>query len=341
MWLASSSAARADAALDAAGYESHRVGCLFGSSLGGLDMVHETVTGFNDAGLRGVSPFLLPGALNNMAAGMMAIDANIHGPCYAVTAAWASSTLAIGQAFEMVRRGAVDAMLAGGSESLLEAPLATALLGRSGLFADVAESSENAAQASKPFDARRRGLVAAEGAVMLVIESLERALARGARPYAEVIGYASAFAPTATRQRSGWQGMMVHAMQGALRSASLEPREVQYIHAYGSASRATDAMETQAIKEVFGANARDLWLSSTKGACGHMLGASGAFETAITSLALRQGVIPPTAHLSTPDPACDLDYVPGTARQRQLDVAMLNTFGESGHCGSLLLQGAA
>ncbi|MET0387879.1 MAG: beta-ketoacyl-[acyl-carrier-protein] synthase family protein [Polyangiales bacterium] len=338
MGLSSARMARADAALGDAGYETERVGCLFGSSLGGLEMVNETANGFATSGMRGVSPFLLPGALNNMAAGMIAIDANVHGPCYAVSAGWASSTFAVGQAFEMIRRGAADAMLTGGSESLFESPLATVLLGRSGLFADQADAPT---AASKPFDAARRGLVAGEGATMLVLESMDSALARGAKVYAEVIGYASSFAPKATQHRSSWSAMMASCMQYALRSAALDPSEVEYVNAYGSGSQATDAMETTAIKQVFGANAKQLWLSSYKGAAGHMLGASGAFETAMTSLALQRGVIPPTANLRSPDPACDLDFMAGSARERKVQVAMKNTFGESGHCGSLILRVAA
>jgi 3-oxoacyl-[acyl-carrier-protein] synthase II len=183
--------------------------------------------------------------------------------------------------------------------------------------------------------------MAAEGAAMLVLESFESAAARGATLYAEVLGYASMFAPMANHARGSWTGTMVACMQQALRSASLDPREVQYVNAYGSSSQLTDAMETHAIKQVFGGHASELWLSSTKGSVGHMLGASGAFETAMTSLALQRGLVPPTANLKTRDPACDLDYMPGAARERRVTIAMKNTFGESGHCGSLILRIAA
>jgi len=338
MGLASSRAARANAAIDNA-YAKERVGCLFGSALAGLDMVNETATGFSSSGMRGVSPFLLPGGLNNMAAGMIAIDAGVNGPCYAVSAGWASSTYAVGQAFEMIRRGAADAMLAGGSESLLDTPLATMLLGRSGLFND--DAADSAAEASRPFDATRKGMVAGEGAAMLVLESLEQALARGATPYAEIIGYASAFSPVATQTRSGWAGIMADCMHNALRSAQLDAAHIEYINAYGSSHQQTDRMETQAVKQVFGAKAKDLWISSCKGVTGNMLGGAGAFETAMTSLSLQRGMIPPTANLRSHDPECDLDYVPGTARDRRVTYAMKNTFGESGHCGSLILRSAA
>jgi 3-oxoacyl-[acyl-carrier-protein] synthase II len=345
MGLATARSARADANLAAAGYASDRVGCLFGSSLGGLEMVHETASGLAASGLRGVSPFLLPGSLNNMAAGMIAIDAGVNGPCYAVSAGWASSTYALGHAFDMVRSGTADAMLAGGSESLLDAPLATVVLSKSGLFIDAlgmqSMNVDKPTEASRPFDETRRGLLAAEGAAMLVLESFESAVARGATLYAEVLGYASMFAPGANHARGSWTGTMVACMQQALRSASVDPREVQYVNAYGSASQLTDAMETHAVKQVFGGHASELWLSSTKGSVGNMLGASGAFETAMTSLALKRGLLPPTANLKTRDPACDLDYMPGAARERRVTIAMKNTFGESGHCGSLILRIAA
>jgi len=347
MGLATARSARADANFAAAGYAPDRVGCLFGSSLGGLEMVHETASGLAASGLRGVSPFLLPGSLNNMAAGMIAIDAGVNGPCYAVSAGWASSMYALGHAFEMVRSGTADAMLTGGSESILEAPLATAVLSRSGLFIDalgmksVNMDMDKPNEASRPFDETRRGAVAAEGAAMLVLESFDSAVARGATLYAEVLGYASMFAPTANHVRGSWTPVMVSCMQQALRSANVDPREVQYINAYGSASPLTDAMETSAVKQVFGGHASELWLSSTKGSVGHMLGASGAFETAMTSLALQRGLLPPTANLKTRDPACDLDYTSGAARERRVTIAMKNTFGESGHCGSLILRIAA
>lgn len=342
MGLASARAARTHASLDNA-YDKERVGCLFGSALGGLDLVGETAMGFSSSGMRGVSPFLLPGSLNNMAAGMIAIDAGVNGPCYAVSANWASSTFAIGHAFEMVRRGVADAMLAGGSESL-DSPLASTLLGRTGLFSDAAESAETAEagmHASRPFDATRRGMVAGEGATMLVLESLESALARGATPYAEIIGYASSFSPTATRGLEGWSEIMASCMCSALRSADVDRSQIEYINAYGSSHRKTDAMETAAVKQVFGADAQKLWLSSFKGVTGNLLGGSGAFETAMTSMALARGVVPPTANLRTSDPDCDLDYMPGAARARSLTLVMKNTFAESGHCGSLILRRAA
>jgi 3-oxoacyl-[acyl-carrier-protein] synthase II len=340
MGLACARAARADSQLAEAGYASDRIGSLFGSSLGGLEMVNENAGGFLSSGLRGVTPFLLPGALNNMAAGMIAIDAAVHGPCYAISAGWASSTIAIGQAFEMVRRGVADAMLAGGSESLADSPLATALLGKSGYFTDVASDG---AAASKPFDVSRTGLVAAEGGTVLVLESLEHAKARGATVYAEVLGYASTYAPMAPTERTGWSGPMIDCMRAALRSAAIAPAEIEYINSYGSSSRYTDVMETSAVKEVFGAAAVDkkLWLSSNKGATGHMLGASGAFETAMTSLTLKRGMVPPTANLHSQDPECDLDYMAGAARERRITIAMKNTFAESGHCSSLILRVAA
>ncbi|MEY4578186.1 MAG: 3-oxoacyl-[acyl-carrier-protein] synthase 2 [Pseudomonadota bacterium] len=335
MGLACARSARADAALETAKYETARIGCLFGSSLAGLDMVMDTACGFSDSGMPGVSPFLLPGSLNNMAAGMIAIDANVHGPCYAVSAGWSSSMQAIGHAFEMVRRGSADAMLAGGSESLTGAPLAAALLGRTGLFVT---ESDTPAQASRPFDAARSGLLAGEGAAMLVLEGLDEAIARGAAPYAEIMGYASTFAPTANRARTGWYETMVDCMRNALESAGIDPTEVEYINAYGSSSQATDAMEAKAIKEVFNGHSSKLWISSSKGVTGHMLGASGAFETAMTSMALKRGIVPPTANMRTPDSGCDLDFMPGAARERRIVIAMKNSFAESGHCGSLILR---
>jgi len=336
MGLAAARAARVDSALDAAGYPTARVGCLFGSSLGGMDIVQETAAGFLETGMRGVSPFLLPGALNNMVAGMITIDSAINGPCYAVSASWASSTLAIGQAFEMIRHGAADAMVVGGSESLSNVSLSAMVLARGGLFIDSVE--EDGSSASRPFDATRRGVVAAEGAAMLILEDLDKALARGVKPYAEILGYASAFAPTATTKRNGWQDVMVNSMRNALNAARVNASDIGYINAYGSSSRVTDVMENHAVKAVFNGAAKDLWISSNKGAIGHLLGGSGAFEVAMTGLSLQRGVFPPTANLRQADPDCDLDYMPGDAREKSITYAMKNTFSESGHSASLILR---
>jgi 3-oxoacyl-(acyl-carrier-protein) synthase len=269
---------------------------------------------------------------------MAAIDAGANGPCYSVSAGWTSSLIGLGHAYHAIRHGAAEAMITGGAESLVDSPLTTGLLKRSGMFV---ESSEDPAAAMRPFDATRRGAVATEGAVMLVLETLDAARRRGVVPYAEVVGFASRYEPTATQRRCGWHSVMASCMQDALEQAGVSPEQIGYVNAYGSAQARTDAMETLAVKQVFGAASRDLWLSSTKGAAGHMLGASGSFEVAMTALSMKTGVVLPTANLRMRDPECDLDYMAGPARERRVEFALKNTFAETGHCGTVVLRSAA
>ena len=327
--------AREDAGLSSAGYAASRVGSIFGSALGGLGQVADTYLSFQRSGLHGVSPFTLPASITNMAPGVAAIEAEAKGPCYSISAGWASSAQAISDAYETVRSGRADVMIAGGAEAGFS-PFVFSVLARSGQFAR-GLPAEQAVQ--RPFDRGRAGSVASEGAAVLILENLDHARRRGANIYALFRGAAVTYA--SPRRPETQQSAMTGAMRNAMTDAQLDVTQVDYINAYGSALEQTDRRETAAVKDVFGEHARSLSLSSNKGAIGHMLGASAAFEAAMTILTLKHGVAPPTANLSEPDAVCDLDFIPGAAREQRFDVAMSNTFSETGHNVSLIFRAHA
>ena len=329
--------ARADAGLSDAGYAPDRVGSVIGSAVAGMDLVTDAFAAFQRLGLRGVSPYTLPASVTNMASGVVAIEADAQGPCYGTHASWASSGCAIGDAYGALVRGDADAMLTGGAEASFT-PFTVTLLSRTGHFIRNVAATE---LVSRPFDKNRAGMVGSEGATVMILERMDRARRRGAKIYAEIVGSGSAFAPTAHLSQEDQVPTMVASMRAALRDAKLDPHDVGYINAYGSAGRHADRQETEAVKHVFGDHARKLWISSNKGAAGHLLGASGAFEAAMTAKTLQTGTVPPTANLTEPDEHCDLDYVPNSPRQRRFETAMSNTFSESGHCVSLVFRACA
>jgi beta-ketoacyl-acyl-carrier-protein synthase II len=322
-----------DSGLGEGGYAPEDVGVIFGSGAGGYNLVIENHRIMDERGARRVSPFLIANMLPDTASGYIAIQLGAIGPNMAVTAACSTGGTAIGEAFETVRRGDAEIIVTGGAE----APLTPVVLASFAAMRALADAPEPA-QACKPFDLERNGFVVSEGAASLVLESLEHATARQARIYAEMVGYGSsndAFDMIASEE-SG-RGPM-HAMRMALRKSGLGPDEIDYINAHGTGTPLNDRVETTAIKGVFGEGAYRLAVSSTKSMTGHMMGAAGAFEALVSVLSIHYQAIPPTINYRTPDPACDLDYVPNTMRRSQVRAALSNSIGLGGHNSSLIFR---
>jgi 3-oxoacyl-[acyl-carrier-protein] synthase II len=280
-----------------------------------------------------VSAFTIPKLMVNAASGHISIQYGLKGPNAAVATACASATNAMGDAFKAIQYDEADVMITGGTEAAITP------MGISGFSNMRALSTRNddPSKASRPFDANRDGFVLSEGAGILVFEELEHAKARGAKIYAEVLGYgASADAGHITQPDEHGTGA-ARAMRQALRDADMAPDTIDYINAHGTSTPLGDAAETAAVKSVFGEHARNVSISSTKSQLGHLLGASGGVELLFTCLAIRDGLVPPTINYETPDPACDLDYTPNKARERKLRGAMSNSFGFGGHNGSIVV----
>lgn len=316
----------ADAGLVAPAPEAERTGVAMGIGMGGLDWALEHSRKFWAQGLRGASPFALVSSLPNMPAYHVSLWSGARGPINTSVAACASGSQAIGDALELIRRGRADVMLAGGVEALVaEIPIV-------GFYTmgALSQRNEEPERASRPFDKDRDGFVMSEGAGLLVLERLEHAQARGARIYAEVLGHASSSDAYHIAQPDPEGRGAQRAMRWALEDAGVAPEEVDYINAHGTATPLNDPIETVAIKGVFGAHARRLMVSATKSQLGHTQGAAGAVESIVTIKALQEGLAPPTINLETPDPACDLDYVPNAARRAPLRVALKNAFGFGG-----------
>ncbi len=314
--------------------DPENTGVIIGSGMGGLNSIMETRDLIQEKGMGRVSPFFIPASIINLAAGQVAIRTGAQGPSYAPVSACASSNHAIGEAFHAIQRGDADMMLAGGTEACLT-PISFAGFAAARALATQYESPETA---SRPFDATRSGFVHGEGGAILVLEELESARRRGAPIVAEVIGFgmsADAFHITAPPENGEGAAL---AMKRALRSAGVAPEAVGYINAHGTSTPVGDVAETRAIRSVFGAHADRLAVSSTKSMLGHALGGSAAIEAGVLALALRDGVLPPTINLRTPDPACDLDYVPNEARPASVQVAVSNSFGFGGANTSLVMR---
>ncbi|MGI9038135.1 MAG: beta-ketoacyl-ACP synthase II [Gemmatimonadota bacterium] len=306
---------------------SERYGVIVGSGIGGLATLEAQHSKMLERGPDRVSPFFIPMFIADMAAGMISMRYGARGPNFATVSACASSAHAIGLALRSIRNGEADVMIAGGTESTVT-PLCMA--GFASMKA-LSERNDSPATASRPFDATRDGFVLGEGAGMLVLESLEHATERGATILGELAGFGqSADAYHMTAPVPGGAGAQL-AMRGALVDAGVELTDVDYVNAHGTSTPANDATETAALKSVFGAHAGKLAVSSTKSMTGHTLGAAGAIETAICVLACARGVIPPTINYETPDPECDLDYVPNEPVERNVEVALSNSFGFGGH----------
>jgi 3-oxoacyl-[acyl-carrier-protein] synthase II len=303
-----------------------RVGVFIGSGIGGFTTIEREHISYLDGGPRKISPFFIPSAIINLASGQVSIRFGAKGPNLATCTACTASAHAVGDSFEIIRRGAADAMIAGGAEA------AVCAMGVGGFGALRALSTRNAdpARASRPFDRDREGFVLGEGAGMIVLEELEFAQRRGATIYAEMAGYGmSGDAYHMTAPSEDGDGAC-RVMQAALDSAGVQPAEVDYVNAHGTSTPHNDRIETLAIKNLFGEHAYKMAISSTKSMTGHLLGAAGGLEAGITALAIYHQTAPPTINLDNPDPDCDLDYVPNVKRQKRVDTAMINGFGFGG-----------
>ena len=322
-----------DSGIDFSKLDPFRGGVILGSGIGGLHEIETQVERLLHKGPDKVSAFTIPKLMLNAASGQLSIEFGLRGPNFAVATACASATNAMGDAFKAIQYDEADTMITGGTEAAITP------MGISG-FANMralSERNEEPQKASRPFDRDRDGFVLSEGAGMLVFEELEHARKRGARIYAEVLGYgASADAGHITQPDEAGVGA-ARAMKRALEDAQVDASHVSYINAHGTSTSLGDSAETTAIKRVFGEHARALSISSTKSQLGHLLGASGGVELILTILALRDNVVPPTINLDTPDPACDLDYTPHEPRKRKLASAMSNSFGFGGHNASILV----
>jgi beta-ketoacyl-acyl-carrier-protein synthase II len=322
----------ADAGLEGA-YDPARVGILFGSAIGGLIGIAEQAEILRDRGHTRVSPTFIPSVLVDTASGQLAISLGFRGPNYAPVSACATGSHAVGEAAELVRRGDADAVLAGGTEACVHPLILAGFCAMRGLVAE----DEHPPRASRPFDATRAGFVMGEGACILVLEELEAARRRGAKIYAEILGYGASNDAHHMAQPDPESTGVSEMIRSALERAKVSPERVGYINAHGTSTPLGDAAETKAIKDVFGDHAYSLAVSSTKSVTGHCFGAAGAIEAMMCVLAVHDGVLPPTINYEHPDPECDLDYVPNVAREARVDVALSNAMGLGGHNGCVLV----
>jgi len=316
-----------DSGLDLDRVNRDEVGVFFGSGIGGLRTTAEQHTILLERGPGRLSPFMIPMLILNMASGLFSMYYKLRGPNFATCSACATSNHALGEAWRTIKMGDAQVIFAGGAEATIVP------IGIGGFCAMKAMSTRNddPRHASRPFDKERDGFVMGEGAGVLVLEELEHAKARGAKIYCEIVGYGNtADANHVTAPAPEGEGA-ARCMKMALRNARLNPEDVSYINAHGTSTPQGDIAETQAIKTVFGPHARKLAVSSTKGATGHMLGAAGAVEMAICAKVLQTDSVPPTINYQVPDPECDLDYVPNTARQMKVNAVVSNSFGFGGH----------
>jgi 3-oxoacyl-[acyl-carrier-protein] synthase II len=329
--VAAATEAFADASLDGV-YEPARVGVLFGTAIGGIIGIVEQDSVLAERGPDRVSPYFIPSVLVDAASGQIAISLGLRGPNYAPVSACATGSTAVGEGAEVIRRGDADAVLAGGAEACLTPLILAGFCAMRGLAAE----DEYPPRASRPFDLTRAGFVMGEGACVLVLEELEAAKARGATVYAEVLGYGASNDAYHLAAPDPESVGVAEMMRAAIARAGLEPEQVGYINAHGTSTPLGDLAETRAIKDVFGDHAYRLAVSSTKSVTGHCFGAAGAIEAMMCVLALHEGVLPPTMNYETPDPECDLDYVPNEARPVQVDAALSNAMGLGGHNGCVL-----
>jgi 3-oxoacyl-[acyl-carrier-protein] synthase II len=332
--IAASQFAMDDARLKVQAEWATRTGVFIASGIGGFSTIEREHLALIEGGPRRISPFFIPAAIINLAAGQVSIRFGAKGPNSATCTACSASAHAIGDAFEIIRRNDADVMIAGGSEAAITP------MGVGGFAAMRALSTRNddPERASRPFDKERDGFIMGEGSGVIILEELEFAKRRGATIYAELVGYgmsADAYHITAPSE-DGEGGMRV--MQAAIKQAAIDPSKIDYINAHGTSTPYNDKLETLAIKRVFGDHARKVAISSTKSMTGHLLGAAGGLEAGITVLAIRNQMIPPTINYENPDPECDLDYVPNTKRAASIQYALSNSFGFGGTNGALLFK---
>lgn len=330
--LASAKMALEDSALPINDKNAPRIGCFVGVGMGGLPMIEEQHLRMQERGPSRISPFFIPGVITNLASGHITIQYGLRGPSYSVTSACATGAHSIGEAFNYIRYGKCDVMIAGGVEATV---CKLAVAGFNSMKA-LSTRNSNPQQASRPWDKDRDGFVIAEGGAVLVLEDFEHASQRGAKIYAEVTGYgASSDAYHIASPTPNGEGA-VRAMYSALTDAQIEAASVGYINAHGTSTPMGDEIESQAIKSVFGDAAKSVWVSSTKSMTGHTLGGAGAIESVFSIKALETGIVPPTINLDNPGEGCDLDYVPGVAREKKLLHVMNNSFGFGGTNASLV-----
>ncbi|MBT2689038.1 beta-ketoacyl-ACP synthase II [Bacillus sp. ISL-47] len=331
--VASSLMAVKDANLQITDDNAHRIGVWIGSGIGGMETFENQYETFLKRGYRRVSPFFVPMMIPDMATGQVSIYLGAKGFNSCTVTACATGTNSIGDAFKVIQRGDADAMVTGGAE----APITK--MSVAGFCANTALSTNpDPKTASRPFDQNRDGFVIGEGAGVVVLEELEHALARGAKIYAEIVGYgATGDAYHITAPAPGGEGG-ARAMKMAIEDGGLKPEDIDYINAHGTSTDYNDKFETLAIKEVFGEHAYKLAVSSTKSMTGHLLGAAGGIEAIFTVLAMNEGILPPTINLVTPDPECDLDYVPNKSREKEIKAAMSNSLGFGGHNATIVFK---
>jgi len=323
-----------DSGLDSVSMDPYRAGAIIGSGIGGIHTIEKEHQVLIKDGPSRVSPFFIPMIIVNMASGMAGINLGLKGPNSCSVTACASGNHCIGEALRIIQHGYAEIMFAGGSEAAISP------MGIGGFCAARALSTRNddPKKASRPFDAQRNGFVMAEGSGIILLEEYEHAKQRGAEIYAEVIGYGmSCDAYHMTAPNPNGEGA-IRCMQETLKDASINPEDVAYINAHGTSTMLNDAMETKAIKAVFGERAKKIAISSTKSMTGHMLGAAGGAELAATVLSLSNNLVAPTINYEYPDPNCDLDYVPNKAREVEIDIAISNSFGFGGHNATIAIK---
>ncbi|MCS7163950.1 MAG: beta-ketoacyl-ACP synthase II [Thermodesulfovibrio sp.] len=332
--IAATEMAIADSQLKITPENSERIGVVIGSGMGGLPAIEYYHKVLIEKGWRRISPFFIPMVIVNLAAGQISIRYGIKGPNIAVTTACATGNHSIGEAFRIIQYGDADVMIAGGTEAVIT-PMAIAGFS---IMRALSTRNHEPEKASRPFDIDRDGFVMGEGAGILILEELGHAIKRGAKIYAELVGYgmnADAYHITAPSPQ-GEGG--ARCMKMALKDAGISPEEIDYINAHGTSTKQGDELETQAIKTIFGEHAYKLCVSSTKSMTGHLLGAAGGVEAIFTVLSIYEGIIPPTINLDNPDPECDLDYVPYKAKKKEIRYAMTNSFGFGGTNSSLVFK---
>ncbi len=332
--IAASQFAMDDSQLPITAANAERVGVYIASGIGGFSTIEREHRALLEGGPRKISPFFIPSAIINLASGQVSIRFGAKGPNSATCTACSASAHAIGDAFEIIVRGDADAMIAGGSEAAIT-PMG---VGGFGAMRALSTRNDDPGRASRPFDRDRDGFIIGEGAGVVILEALEVAQARGARIYAELVGYgmsADAFHITAPSEDGDGA---FRVMRGCLKRAGISPDAVNYINAHGTSTPFNDKLETLAIKRAFGDHAQRVAISSTKSMTGHLLGAAGGLEAGITALAVHNQIVPPTVNLDNPDPECDLDYVPHTSRTLPIEYALSNSFGFGGTNAALLLK---
>ncbi|HEX3071050.1 MAG TPA: beta-ketoacyl-ACP synthase II, partial [Thermoanaerobaculia bacterium] len=330
--MAAAEMAVRDANLDCANCNGERFGVIVGSGIGGLPLIEEMHSKMLERGPSRISPFFIPGLIVNLAAGQISIRYGCQGPSSAPATACATGAHAIGDAFKVIQRDDADIMFAGGSEAVI----CKLAVGGFGAMRALSLRNDEPERASRPWDLNRDGFVIGEGAGILVLEELEHAKSRGATIYCEIAGYGMSSDAHHITSPAEDGGGMIRVMKAALRDAQLNPSDIDYINAHGTSTSVGDMTETIAIKGVFGADAYKVAVSSTKSMTGHLLGAAGGLEAAVAAMTIKTNVIPPTINYETPDPACDLDYVPNTAREMNVTHVMSNSFGFGGTNATLI-----